>query len=1330
MDKYTELTEKRYNEIRSIEFNEICYQQCSYMESSRLNILHREKLNSESDDNVMISCDYFSEGSAPSTIKKYPKSTNNYNNNQSKQFFNVSGTIDVADPCYGIKKKKKKTDKNSFKDFKDDGNENIELSAAVDETSFNIIEDEDGNIGVAYVDEDEEQNKNMVLLNEPNLRKYLFKGVSFKSQMFKYTMYGHLTSKIHKQFKIFDVKSVDLEPLPFTDGLLKYYLQNVLCLSDDYIDLFFSSEVWYDDYEYVLACKKNDGMEGYIYDIHKVKQVLKQLARTEIDAILVVTETTNDQLKRTSSFLKSSKSNNNDSNNSTDIENSEDESSSDEFLRMKHISNQVKNLPKQLDNGKYNMQKSTLWRAFKIRLESMRYFMHDYIDDLRKFYCDELISLMNNKTIKKLHRTLVTEPWKLLYNAQIRSLNLVYMLAPLTKSAMYIPGSSYGLMYIPELDYGDFQRILKTFRITERCKSMKKNTQISKKQKTQSHTMDDINDNQNTVVEDPYANLENKYDSYIAKTCTLPITLDKIELEIMKAKIYTELKVAIIYNKHMYVTDSYMRNVIKGITKYHTIYNRSIKELSDVKICDAIVCVEDEDEEEIKLYSKETHRWEIGMVKLFEYLICNQISNQTHIMNHQRTKFDSHIINAQTLVDRYSISEERLNRFTTFANHKLCDEQKRFVTSILTNPICIGNGKGGAGKTDTLKVLDSMYKPNEILATSWMGKIATKLDTFYNGQSFTTHKLICTHNSICMDSPYTCDLDTRIEDHKKIMKKNPNFEDKLRNKIYMSSIGIPYNRCIFEDIKVLIVDESSTQYSEILVTLIAGLIRCGSLEKVIMTGDGMQLPSLRSGNVFKQIFIGLEDTSAITRFEHNHRVAKGSQLIVDNANHIANGDASKIVFDDVNVIHIDFESRANDPEWKDDLKKKIGAVLYNKMYDINEYETHIIARMNSVKDAVVHEFDRKFTDNYKFNCYFIGRKILFARNDYTLGIFANQVLIIHDIIDINQKTRLPLTTVDKILYIKENGSHLNSTGERRLKKGDERYLICFPLIDGNDNSKKPDDDKLMLLKWREKFVKENIRRACVTTNHAFQGDQCKTMISIIPYPSGFDTLEALYTMFTRAKERQFYIGSIESLNRAVSQREPPRNSNLGMYIHMVFDAYKADFNIQNEKFQSFISEKENMIRNESDNAVWYYESTMDVDDDLFVEKNDNADMIINENANSNSFLNVDEKKDIKNVSHVSDDEDLFGDNQVSNNVDGNITSHSNDINYALHKSNDTMSIDLEYPIALNQKNKLIIIDDDDDDDDNTTNNMDQKTITVNSTTKQKNNFLHFNQNIK
>jgi hypothetical protein len=1287
----------------------------------------REKLTTDNDENNFISCDYFSEGSAPTTIKKYPKSNNTFE--EKKQLLNVSGTIDVNDPNFGVKNKKSNKDQN--KDSIDISmNNDVDVNAsAVDDVMFDYVEDEDGNnIGISYIDESDDQNKNMVIMTEPKLRKYVFRGVSFKSPLFRYTMYGYTTDKIHKQFKIFDVKSIDLEPIPFTESLLTYYLEKVLCLSSDYIMLFFSSNILCESSEY-LYHKKNNKMDEYVYDKSMVKQILKELAHIEIESQQVVEQSQADKTK-TKSVSLLSKLNDDKSNSSSDVEfSSEDETHNDEYLRMQYESKQFKDAPKQNESGKYNMQKSSLWRSFKIRSESIRYFMNDYIVDLRKYYCDELITLMSSRTIKNLHTTLVTEPWKLLYNRQIANLKLTYMLVPQTKSAMYIPGASYGLMYLPELDYGDFDRIVKSFKISDRCKDRQISKQKNKKQK-KTHTMDDSDDE---PIEFPVSKLKN--DPSTTKTKILDITSSQLDIEFMKAKIYTELKVAVIYNKHMYVTQSYMFDKIKNVGKYSTVYKKSIAELSNPKICDAIVCIEEEDEDS-KYYTKETHKWEIGIAKMFEYLVCNHIANQTSLMSKdQCTWIDNVRLNTKTIVNRYSISESQLNRFKTFGGYALCDEQIKKAISILTNPLSIGNGKGGAGKTDMLNVLKMMYEPHQIMTTSWMGKVVTKLNKYYDGQSFTTHKLICTHNALCLDSPYTCDPLTRIADHHKIMKKNPHFIPKLRGKTFMSSIGIGYNQCIFEDIKVLIIDESSTQYSEIFATLIASIIRCGQLEKIVMTGDVNQLPSLRSGNVFKQLFLGLEGTTAVTKFEHNHRVVKGSQLIVENANCIARGDASGIVFDDINVIHIDFESSPKDPEWKNDLKKVFNRVIYNKMYDIKEYETHIIARINSVKDSVTHEFDRKYTDNYKFNCYFVGRKILFARNDYSLGVYGNQVLILHDIIDINQKTRLPLTTVDKILYLRENGAHLISTGERRIKKGDDRYLLCYPLIDGVDNSLNPDIKDIVLLKWRDKFIKENIRRACVTTNHAYQGDQCDTIIIITPYPSGFDTMEAIYTMFTRGKKRLFYIGSIEALNRGVSQREPTRNSNLGMYINEIVSAYKDDFERQNNAFQLFVKEKEMILNGEQNDLASFYESTMDCVDDFSLDPPSTA--INNENSYSTVEEPQDDTRSHINVDNNDDDEDLFGDKSMSLDINANISNNVNTSD-ALHRSadNDNMSTDIvveDQKTIKKNKNIVLIIDDDDDDDNIDVDVKIEKTHNNDISSKSKkntmSNFSNFNQMI-
>lgn len=1081
-------------------------------------------------------------------------------------------------------------------------------------------------------------------------KNFVFKNIKFRSPLFKYDIIGYISfvetvpdvidsGKVDENNEIIYepnengdvvyvpeyrnghiliyVKSYKLSAAPINSPRLGYLIQNVLKLNPEYLLDFLTVGRWNDDPIY-LSMSEEDRNEKYIYKWDDIVCALKDVCAIEIDdrekGIIkgnqVVSDSDDDVEDETDPFarLRSNK----------DL--TEDE------IVMKNERRMARNMPLVKENGHINLFKCETWRAFKRNKEVKRYKFDRMISDLSSFYCEEILLLLKPKILKKLHKIMMTDPYILCYADKIRAHGLSYYLYQNSKSILYVPGSAYGDVFIPELDYDDMIRAKLKFSIDLRCREVP----TSKPKKKINDPNCNSNFNYMSMADpidfdydvDEYSVLtDGKYDPFKASLAKLRMTQKDVEINEMKCKLYQELKMCLLLDRHNYMKESDLQLTINNFRKHEKVYHIAIEELIDENV---IYQYEDKNTEKRFVYLSVVYTWQSGILDTFEYLICKQVENQTIMMKNYNSNIRDIYgdkIKVDELIKRYSKSDENISNFRTKGGFPLCSEQAEFFRTVVDRPFVSGNGKAGAGKTDVLKFIAELYKPYEILCSSWMVKVATRLNASFPDQSFSTDKLICTHSQLCQNQLRTKDAREEIAFKLKNMKDRDHmFDFKCRNKNFTSGIGIYFDKCIYEDIKILIIDEMSTQYEEILSKLLCGLVKCGKLEKIIMMGDVNQLPSLYGGNVFAQIFKGSYDYGYGVAFEHNHRVDKGSQLIVQNADLILAGKGDAIKFDGVHVKRIEFQGKYGDGIWIDNLKIVLERVLRTE--NIDEYDSHIIARMNSVKkleDVYDQYYVKKDypSETYKYNTYYKGRKVVFGKNDYYIGVYVNQIYIIYEIIDLPKSYKDPsdLSKESRIKSMIKAGKKLKHTSEHTLNKEFDRIVFLYPLKKGA-----VDFESMIILNWKWNF---EIKRGCISTTHAFIGDQCDTVIIIMPYVSKFDTREIVYTMFTRAIRKIILIGERDGLTLAVSQTEPPRNSQFGLFLRSL--TYKYD-NVIGSSCIMF----QNWVRKHEQDIMSYAKAFID-SNDMDYDPNCNYNSIVTSplgsRSNSSTTIGIDDDDD-------------------------------------------------------------------------------------------------------
>lgn len=419
----------------------------------------------------------------------------------------------------------------------------------------------------------------------------------------------------------------------------------------------------------------------------------------------------------------------------------------------------------------------------------------------------------------------------------------------------------------------------------------------------------------------------------------------------------------------------------------------------------------------------------------------------------------------------------------TGADHPLCDEQKAAFHKFLAKPINYIVGPGGSGKTDFLRSINGMKNIDGVLAVACYGTNVKMLLKTFPGRSRTIHWVIGHHNRHCPKSP-----SARAK-----MKRFPKYKPS----------------CIFQDVNVIVIDEAFVAPLGVLAHFLYSASQCGKVRRLIMVGDPNQLPPIEIGQPALTLLPTYDAMGCVSRFQHNHRVEVGADRLIETANAIKDGK-----FDDVkwekNVIHIDCYSRSG--------LEELLQVLQNE--SIPETECGIMAAVHTVINMLmpaVEEYyskmDKPPTTPHRSRIS-LNRVFSPSKNDYEFNICNNERFKLTKIIDYNKARSADYRD---IMSVTDDFSYGGAT---------LRCLVAKSLDDGTVINILYDRDRRRIL-----------RKASVTTVHAFQGNQTKVAILVLPYLAMNVNRQMLYTWATRASEKIIFIGSLSVFSGAV-RREP------------------------------------------------------------------------------------------------------------------------------------------------------------------------------------------------
>lgn len=579
------------------------------------------------------------------------------------------------------------------------------------------------------------------------------------------------------------------------------------------------------------------------------------------------------------------------------------------------------------------------------------------------------------------------------------------------------------------------------------------------------------------------------------------------EWHMRAVQVYGEMRDQMEKGKHTYSTVNEICRSLTGLTA---------KEVDEVvnKLCDVQVLTR----REKFIYLTTVHEWDLCVA----YGLLNTLSN---FLSRANSNTPSICLTKEDIDARIKILME-----TT----QLCDEQLRAMRCFLSSPFTLIQGIAGSGKTSFIKEAIKQYdSDDQIVLTAFQGKNSGDLGAFVKGRAFTVHMLLYAHAA-------TCECMKRGLKHGYVppTPRTPAERAATSKKKLCEQLDWEYDVCIFENVKLVVFDEMSTMFTEIWAKLVCAMAHCGKLERIIMTGDINQLPSIQAGNLLRDLDIALTTFGSVCKFKHNHRVTEASKLLAHNSTCISQNNPNGIRFDGKIAVHIPlYEPDYKNTRIADEVLKVI------RTYSLPASGTHIITRTNATCKVISEAVDRYRLSKdqpgvpFEWKGFHVGLEMMFKRNLYKLGpVLNNEILFLRAVTDEYRKTMDDGNIMEEIIKLKSTAAPM----ARKPAVGEEyeRWLLCEPA--DQTRGKMP----CKRIPWN-KDTKRYARRACCTTVHAFQGGQIHTIIDAMPYPTkNFDTREAKYTTVTRGMCRWFSIGNRAWLDQAICQPEPARRTDL------------------------------------------------------------------------------------------------------------------------------------------------------------------------------------------
>lgn len=482
-------------------------------------------------------------------------------------------------------------------------------------------------------------------------------------------------------------------------------------------------------------------------------------------------------------------------------------------------------------------------------------------------------------------------------------------------------------------------------------------------------------------------------------------------------------------------------------------------------------------------------------------------------------------------------------------------DQVKCFYQVMDLPCNLLVGGAGTGKTFLLKRIIGCFQRGEVLALASQGRNVAALADVHDGYSFTFANFLYMHAKGCVTGSWASSNTFRWKgDNNSIRDIN---QLKELNGIY-------YKRCICENVKVVVWDETSLTTDSYAASALAVLSRCSQMEKLIICGDYRQCPPIGPGQFMKE-FKKFADARMLTA-ELTKNMRSGPSTIFENGEAIARGDFAGIKFDEKTTFFEYYNTGWKDTEDPDFGKK---AVEVAKKYDIPHYESTFLSHTNVIRKSVNPFLEayylgfHKDENNYLQEPYVFrtGSKIITKANLYLPGnVTINNEVNRLERIEMYQPPKKEngqrMKNKELLRFLMEGGGavSINTTNESRSYRS---YKTRF-IIQSLDHIAK-DSKARRYLPFFGRY-RRKVEKGYMSTVHGSQGGEFKWVVLFMTYYSKNWTREMVYTAFTRAKSFFIFVGDLHFLEDAVNNPTKPRNSELAdNLIHSIYRRFRDNW---------------------------------------------------------------------------------------------------------------------------------------------------------------------------
>lgn len=433
--------------------------------------------------------------------------------------------------------------------------------------------------------------------------------------------------------------------------------------------------------------------------------------------------------------------------------------------------------------------------------------------------------------------------------------------------------------------------------------------------------------------------------------------------------------------------------------------------------------------------------------------------------------------------DPQSVALSAISEWEGSSGVELSEQQKQGVCNALFEPVSLITGLPGTGKSTSIKAVVEILSlvVSNILCVAPTGIAAKRLGRLTGQDAKTIHRAFSA-KKIGDDGN-----EDREETYKGVLATGQALVQSKASSEWEYHEGNPYPA------EVIIVDESSMLDQNLLYRL---LCATRPSSRLVFVGDVAQLPSVGPGNVFRDLVdSGLFPTVRLTEIYRQ----EGTSEIVFAAHDIFQGKTPSPEKYQRDFI---FYHCGTDEDVLASIKNRV-QLLYDKEEDFQVLSPRHMGTIG-VTNLNIHLREMINPSQPSLPEMKVGKEILrqgdrvmIVRNNYMLGIYNGDLGKIHKV---DRSTRRVIVKIYDVI---------------------DRY-IDFNLVQ----------------------VRNHLRLAYSCTVHKFQGLEIDNIIMPITRSLGRQLLRnLLYTAVTRAKKKVFLYGSLEALEKAVSNdKSQYRNS--------------------------------------------------------------------------------------------------------------------------------------------------------------------------------------------